>query len=59
MLDPARNFGRPIVDRHGVPTEVLANAVKAAGSVAEVARWYEVPEPEIQDAVEFEQRLAA
>jgi uncharacterized protein (DUF433 family) len=42
-----------------VPTEVLANAVKAAASVAEVAHWYEVPEPEIQDAVEFEQRLAA
>ncbi len=59
VLDPARNFGRPIVDRHGVPTEVLANAVKAAGSVAEVAHWYEVPEPEIQDAVEFEQRRAA
>jgi len=59
VLDPTRNFGRPIVGRHGVPTEVLANAVKAAGSVAEVAHWYEVPEPEIQDAVEFEQRLAA
>ena len=39
--------------------EVPANAVKCAGSVAEVARWYEVPELEIRDAVEFEQRLAA
>lgn len=59
VLDPTRNFGRPIVVRHGVPTEVLANAAKAAGSIAEVARWYEVPEREIHDAVEFEQRLAA
>ncbi len=59
VLDPTRNFGRPILDRHGVPTEVLAKAAKAAGSVNEVARWYEVPEQEIQDAVEFEQRLAA
>ena len=59
VLDPTRNFGRPIVARHGVPTEVLANATKAAGSIAEVARWYEVPEREIHDAVEFEQRLAA
>ena len=24
VLDPTRNFGRPIVARHGVPTEVLA-----------------------------------
>ncbi|MBI4661875.1 MAG: hypothetical protein HY735_23895 [Verrucomicrobia bacterium] len=59
VLDPTRNFGRPIVARHGVPTEVLASAAKAAGSVAEVVRWYEVPEQEIADAVEFEQRLAA
>ena len=59
VLDPTRNFGRPIVAQHGVPTEVLASAAKAAGSVAEVARWYEVPEVEIHDAVEFEQRLAA
>lgn len=59
VLDPARNFGRPIVARHGVPTEVLGNAAKATGSIAEVARWYEVSEREIHDAVEFEQRLAA
>ncbi len=59
VLDPTRNFGRPIVARHGVPTEVLASAAKAAGSIAEVARWFEVPELEIRDAIEFEQRLAA
>jgi uncharacterized protein (DUF433 family) len=59
VLDPARNFGRPIVARHGVPTEVLARAAKASGSLEEVSRWYEVPRAEIEDAVEFEQRLAA
>jgi uncharacterized protein (DUF433 family) len=59
VLDPKRNFGRPILARHGVPTEVLASAVRATGSFSEVARWYEVAEREIEDAVEFEQRLAA
>jgi len=59
VLDPTRNFGRPIVAPHGVPTEVLAKAAKATRSIAEVARWYEVPETEIRDAIEFEQRLAA
>jgi len=60
VLDPTRNFGRPIVDRHGVPTEILARATSACGgSLGEVSRWYEVPEKEISDAVEFEQRLAA
>ena len=59
VLDPTRNFGRPIIETHGVPTEVLAEAMKATGSVAEVARWYEVSKEAIRDAVDFEQRLAA
>jgi uncharacterized protein (DUF433 family) len=58
VLDPTRNFGRPIVAEHGVPTEVLAKAA-ALSSIPEVARWYEVPEVEIRDAVEYEQQLAA
>jgi len=59
VLDPTRNFGRPIVAKYGVPTEILFRASKACGSVGEVSRWYEVPEIEIDDAVEFEQSLAA
>jgi uncharacterized protein (DUF433 family) len=59
VLDPTRNFGRPIVARHGVPTEVLASAAKASGSIGEVTRWFEVAEREVRDAVEYEQRLAA
>lgn len=59
VLDPARNFGRPIVARHGVPTEVLAKAAQSCGSVTEVGRWFEVPEADIRDAIEFEQRFAA
>jgi len=47
------------LNRHGLATEVLANAANAAGLITVVARWYEVSEQEIQDAVEFEQRLAA
>jgi uncharacterized protein (DUF433 family) len=59
VLDPTRNFGRPIVTDHGVPTEILAASVRACGSVEEVSRWYEVPKAEIEDAVEFEMKLAA
>ncbi len=59
VLDPSRNFGRPIVVQHSVPTEVLARAAKACESIQEVSRWYEVPQDEIEDAVEFEQKLAA
>jgi uncharacterized protein (DUF433 family) len=59
VLDPTRNFGRPIVSSHGVPTEALAGAVKSSGSISEVTRWFEVAEREVRDAVEYEQRLAA
>jgi uncharacterized protein (DUF433 family) len=59
VVDPSRSFGRPIVTRRGVPTEILASAVRACKSTAEVSRWYEVASEEIEDAVEFEQRMAA
>jgi uncharacterized protein (DUF433 family) len=59
VVDPERGFGAPIVARSGVPTKVLANAFKAEGSVGFVAKWYEVSEREVRDAVLFEERLAA
>jgi uncharacterized protein (DUF433 family) len=59
MLDPTRNFGRPIVAQHGVPTEILASAFDACHSSQEVIHWYEVTEAEVDDAVEFEKKLAA
>jgi len=58
LVDPARSFGRPIV-RRGVPTEILAEAVKLEGSVDAVASIYEVPKAEVRSALEFEHRLAA
>jgi len=58
VVDPARSFGRPIVQR-GVPTQILAEAVKLEGSAEAVASLYEVPKSDVLDAIEFEQRLAA
>src|SRR5665213_828458 len=58
VLDPQRSFGQPIV-REGVPTSVLARAVKREQSVETVAKWYEVEPRAVRDAVEFERNLAA
>jgi uncharacterized protein (DUF433 family) len=58
LVDPNRSFGRPIV-QHGIPTEILAEAVKIEGSVEAVASLYELPKAEIRAALGFEQRLAA
>jgi hypothetical protein len=58
IIDPTRSFGRPIA-ASGVPTEVLHRAVTVEGSVAKVARLYEVPPAEVRSAVTFERKLAA
>jgi uncharacterized protein (DUF433 family)/DNA-binding transcriptional MerR regulator len=58
VIDPARSFGRPIV-QGGVPTEILAEAIRLEGSVEAVAHLYEVPKAEVLAAADFEQRLAA
>ncbi len=59
VIDPERGFGAPIVARSGVPTKILADAVKTEGSVDFVAKWYEVTPREVRDAVKFEDQLAA
>lgn len=59
VIDPTRAFGQPITARHGVPTIVLADAVKAEGSVARAARVFDVPLAVVRDAVGFEASLLA
>ena len=44
---------------YGVPTIVLAEAVKAEGSVARVASLYEVDPTVVRDAIHFHEELAA
>ncbi len=59
VIDPARNLGKPIVDRYGVPTEVLSRQCETVGSIEVVAEWYEVDADTVRRAVEFENSLAA
>jgi len=57
VIDPSRSFGQPIVAKRGIPTVVLAQAVKTNGSVAEVARWFETDVRSVRAAVSFEEKL--
>ncbi len=60
VIDPAIVFGRPVLAREGIPTDVIAAAVKANDNeIDAVARWYSIPRRAVQAAVEFEARLAA
>lgn len=59
VIDPLRAFGAPIVEREGVQTLILASGVVAEGSIEAVAAWYRVEVTAVEDALEFEQSLAA
>jgi len=58
VIDPERSFGRPIIAPESVPTEVLARAFRAEGSTEAVARWFMVDPKAVDDAVNFEKKLA-
>lgn len=60
VVDPHLSFGRPSLVGYGVPTEIIALAVKAEKNIKAVAAQFEIPEAEIEAAVRFEsQPLAA
>jgi uncharacterized protein (DUF433 family) len=59
VVDPRRAFGRPIISREGVPTDILAKAVQVEKSVDRVAKLFDVDREAVRAAVEFERGLAA
>jgi uncharacterized protein (DUF433 family)/DNA-binding transcriptional MerR regulator len=58
VVDPRKSFGRPIVTE-GVPTAILAGSHEVEESIPAVARWFEVSEESVRDALEFERSLKA
>ena len=60
VIDPARCFGKPIVEAVGIATRVLAAAYEANGRDApRVADWYEIEPIHVEAAVDFEAMHAA
>jgi uncharacterized protein (DUF433 family) len=59
VIDAGRQFGKPIDPLSGVPTSVLASAYAAErGDAAAVARWYDVSDKAVRDAVAYEAEIA-
>jgi uncharacterized protein (DUF433 family) len=54
VIDPQRCLGAPIVNRGGVPTRILANAVEAEESIEVVASLYEVDVQSVEAAHRYE-----
>ena len=60
VVDPKCNFGKPTVAKCGYTTETLYDAYMANGkSAKKVSEWYEVKQKDVEQAVDFEMRLAA
>lgn len=59
VVDPQRSFGKPIDSVTGIPTQVLAAAAIAEGSVKAAAKAYLVPVQSVERAIQFEQKMAA
>lgn len=57
IVHPALAFGRPVLKRHGIPTEAIADAARAEGSIAAAADLFEIPMKSAQEAVAFEESL--
>lgn len=55
VVDPARSFGRPILDEQGVPVRVIAAAYAANDNqIDRVARWFDLPVEAVEAAIRYE-----
>ena len=60
VLDPALQFGTPVVAQVCIPTDTIyASYLAEGGDKAMVARVFDITPKMVTDAVEFEERLAA
>lgn len=57
MIDPEIQFGRPVLTGTGIPTLVIADRYKAGESIADLARDYDRPEEQIEEAIRCELAL--
>lgn len=60
VLDPALQFGTPIIASAGIPTDTIYASFMAEGRDKDmVARVFDITPKMVSDAIEFEERLAA
>ena len=59
VINPKIAFGKPAIEKYGVPTKTLFEAAVASNStIASVAEWYEIPLKLVRQAVAFERQIA-
>ena len=58
VIDPRLSFGRPVLDRVGVRTAILAERFDAGDDIETLSREYSAPAEAIQNAIRCERRAA-
>ncbi len=59
IVDPEVSFGKPVLSRFGIPTELIKKAVEVEGDTKLVALQFDIPIAEVNAALKFEQQLLA
>lgn len=54
VVDPNLCFGKPTLERYGIPTRVLADSFRSVRSESEVADWFEIDVDAVRVALSFE-----
>jgi uncharacterized protein (DUF433 family) len=54
VVDPRIAFGRPVIDKTSIRTEVVANRLKAGESISDLAEDYGIEVGEIEEAIRYE-----
>lgn len=59
VIDPERRFGRPVLDRAGIETSIVAERFRAGESVRQLAEDFTIEPEAIEEALRFEELLRA
>lgn len=57
IIDPARNFGDPLIDEYGISTSALFRESEQFQDIRYISKTYEIPSQTVKAAIAFEQHL--
>jgi len=57
VVDPRLSLGQPVLQTSAIPTRAVYEAAEVEESEAAVARWFDIPEAHVVEAVKFEINL--
>jgi uncharacterized protein (DUF433 family) len=58
-IDPRVRFGRPVIERRAIPTDVIAERYKAGEMISELAEDFRCKPAEIEEAIRYEFQQSA